>query len=439
MGNVTLVFDAKTAKAVQGFVRIENKEKALEERTKRLAQTSKQGAQKSARANKGWSNSLTSVIGGYVSVAAVIGGATRALAALHAERKRGAQAGRDTFSPIAQLAQLAGGSKAEMNRMMAQARKSTGAGMTLEQGAALQFSLESMGLAQHRQMFANLQGITQDPGLIAGGVATLQNALGRQETGGARAVLGKLLAASATSKTTLEEFAPSASVAAKQVSMIGGSDEEFLSALAHISKATKSSDVAATQIRAFATSTIKQGIGGIGLLGRAETLAAEGLSDQQLIKRLGRKEAVSGYKALLDQRAAIRATAAELHRVDAATGGAGDLVTATQQVFGSVPGLRATRATTAAEESYRLAEMDKFGVEQLRRDEAIARSKKWHIDSGEQAWQRHTAAFEMWVMDKLGVRGETMEKITGVPAPIPVIVIDDKSRGERANRNAGTE
>ncbi|HRU04329.1 MAG TPA: hypothetical protein P5137_00980 [Candidatus Brocadiia bacterium] len=398
MANVTMTFDAETAKLVNAFMTVENKQKALEERTRRLAEASKTSSDDAVKSIEAWGRKAATLVSSYVSISAAISAAKNALAAYNAEQAKAAESARADAMPLGKLAQLAGGEPERMKKLVERARSMTRFGMSVPQGADLIFALESMGLGggQHDAAFGQQYGVLESPARFAEGVATLQAAMGVKETGGVGNVMNKLFAASAVSKTTLEEFAPAATVAAKTAAGAKTTDEELLAALAHMSKSTRSADVAATEIAAFAKSTIKRGMSEPGLLARAKAIQAKGYSEKQLVNKVfGRMEAYKGYKGLLEQSADIEATIADLGRVDRETGTDKDLAAriAASRIAAD-PRLYAEQQARQAALREKEALASRNAVARLRRETAESDWKTESANAGQWALRRN---IPLWV------------------------------------------
>lgn len=480
MGNVTFTFTAEDAKAIQAFTRLENKEQVLEQKLDRLRRKGEQTAKGATRDNKTWLDSAMRLAAPYLTTAAAIGTVAKALRDMHEERKRAAESARQSAPAMGALAQLAE-SPQEMQRMLSEARTSVvQGGMTRDMAATLQFKLESMQLASQREMFANLFGAISDPGLFAEGVATLRDAFGTKEAGSPRAIANKLLAASRVSKTTLEEFAPAATIGAQAANLIGARDEEYMSALAHVAKPAKSAEVAATQIDAFITGTLKNMKMGAqygGIMDRVNFIEKMGVDETKLFQMLGRKEAVRGYMNLKSMRDQIIATQADLTTAGERTG-EGDVVDQTVAALRSDKILRAERDSRIAREQARMDEMMHLAPDQLKREQTLEEIQSSAIRAGRRpatraAMRAAGGAAEFAGAGETGIRAAAAIEGAGIdfvadsvkyggpqnalavygarmwagilgigkdkkPEPVEVIVRDDKSRGQRPDRNAGT-
>lgn len=302
------------------------------------------------------------------SVAGGIALATAALNKYQAERqKMGGQLLAESFG-MSELAQLAGGDAAKLKQLIGEVRKTQReTGASAQEASQLQFTLESLGAGKSREFFAGFRKIT-DPMQLAEGASTLQSAFGVEETGDIQAVANKLFAASAVSKARLQEFAPAATIAAQQqAKLLGGSDEELLGTMAILSRATKSADMASTQIRSLATSLAEQGLGGQGLLAavsQAEEMMS-GMTASEKIKFMGRQEALTGFYGIQQNRAEIESTIRDVER--AATSGLGGRMQASVR---EVRELEAVRQFEISEQKKMIEGGGEMGVEQLGRERA---------------------------------------------------------------------
>jgi len=438
-----MTFDAQTAKLVNGFMRIENKEKSLEARTARLAQKSKAGARGASRANAGWGKSVGSLVGHYATLGGAIGGALMMLRKLVTERKRAAEGLTETETDYGKLIQLAD-TPEDLQRMTGEAEHYRKQGLTRPGATDLVFKMESLGMSQkERPTFAKLTGIVDDPAIIAEGVKTLQSAIGEKETGGERNILNKLFKASQVSKTTLEQFAPAATVAAKSVKMAKGTDEEYLAALSHMAKSTKDADIAATQIDAFLAATMKKlKMTTPGILARVAKIEAAGVPDEELFELLGRKEAVRGFKGLLDLRPDILKTQASLVTADRETGTDKDVTAVKLGLVGRDPQMAATRARRVAKESRAVVEERRYGPGELKRQAAIDQVMSQADPNAPQlarALAEMMLRFDSWTAMFSGQSGESAAERISLKTPQPVVITQDKSRGVRAGREASVE
>jgi hypothetical protein len=330
MANVKMIFDAESAKAVQAFMKIENKSKALEEQNKRLNKNSKAG---SMEAIKSIGNMATAFLG----VGTAVGIATKAVAEFNAERKRGAESLIEKDKGMGSLAQLAG-SAAELKKMVGEANRSRiDEGMTSEEAGRLQFALESSGKGKQRSTYARLYGMA-DPTEMLEAVNTLQGSMGSKETGNDRQVLDKLFYFSSQTKTNVTDLAAASAAAGKMAKMVGTSDEELYAAIASMARGDASAQVVGTQVEALAAAAsqnkkVKTGKGIIDIVKQIDSMR---LNEAGLYKLLGRKEAVKAYLSISDNLSDIESMTESGNDVDrAAATGKGDYTGARVQSYRS--------------------------------------------------------------------------------------------------------
>lgn len=388
MAGITMSFDAETAKAVQGFLKIENAEKKLEQRMERLKQKNQNLNKSGKRGSSEWQQQLKSLAGSYLGVQGAIAAVTKGLQMMRQEIERAKQIGASAEMPLAKLAQLSGGDPRQMRRMVTAAKRSAReGGMSVEQAAGLQFSLESMGLAGDRKLFAELYAPSGgDVAPLAEGVATLRDAMGAGETGDTRALLNKLFTASAVSKTGVEQFAPAATIAAQTAGAVGASDEELMATLAYLSRSTKSAEVAGTQISAFSKGLIGTEYEGMGLLEAARAIDARSMSNEELQKFFGRIEGFKGFRGIMGQFSDIEALTGQLGAAQSAPRGR-DAVSGIIGASRSVDEIRGAAAQRTARASADIAILENQSSDAARRQAAI--DQAWEKSVAEDEWAGH--------------------------------------------------
>ncbi len=372
MANVKFVLDADEAKAVQGFLKLVDAQRKSEKQfDKTNKKIDKQNIKQKNLATSGVA-SVGKLAAKWVSVGTAITAATALLRKHNELNDKAVNRARTSEFSLGSLSQLAGGKKEEMARMFAAAKKtSTDAGIPLEDAGRLQFNLESFGIAKFRKMFADLVGTVDDPSALAEASVTMQTAFGKKEAGGIRAIINKGLAASSVSKTTLNQMLTSMAQAAPGLKQVGSTDEESLAALAILSKARKSSDVAATELDALSAVMMKKGLGGKGLLGGMDAIkkAIAGKSDAEALKFFGRKEGYKGYQTLMVNMPDVLAAFKTVQAGNQV--GAGDQVSGAISARRSVPILREMEKTRIAEQRSAQATMDRRAVRDLGAQQVI--------------------------------------------------------------------
>lgn len=302
--NVKFVLDADEAAAVQGFLKVVDAQRKSERQFDKTNEKQKQQKKTQESATSSGIKDLGRMAAGWLSVGAAIGIASKAMSAYNDLRDKAKEAAKDTRFSLGTFSQLANGDPKEMARMVKEAKATNvEAGMPLNDAARLQFNLESFGIADLRKMFADLYGTVESPSDLAEAAVTTQTSFGEKETGSIRNIINKGLAASALSKTTLEEMSTSSAQIGPVMTQIKASDEESLAALAILSKARKSADLAATEINSLGATLMEQGLSGKGLFAGIGAISKQmrGKTDAQQLEFFGRKEGFRAYQTLLAQ------------------------------------------------------------------------------------------------------------------------------------------
>jgi len=370
---------------------------------------------------------LKGMVTGLVGVGAALGSVRAAMADIRAERERAAQGVKGAEFDVRALAQLSGGDSRNYKRMLGMVDQTRiQAGVDKSTAARLQFQLGSLGFNKEhdRQLFASLYDIstsTGDPAMLARGVGKLQSAMGKGETGGARNIINKMMAATAGSDISAAQIAVPAARAAQAVKAVGTSDEEYLAVLAELAKSTGSPEDAATQLRALSVALGKKGFEGKGLLGGVAALEGRigGRSQKSQIKFLGEINAFNAYKAILGQREGMQALTTRLGEVDRETG-AGDYLDRMIAVTGYGP--EGAAKLQRVEEQKRLITEEAQAVPELRRQAMLDAVERRRIAQGQNAFSR-------WgdrMMDKAyvglrdlsgGASAEEIERFSGQVGP----------------------
>jgi hypothetical protein len=312
---------------------------------------------------------LGNMLSGMAAFTAATAVARRGVQELVAEQKRASEASRQSERGISALAQLAGGDKKRLRQLIGASEKtfSEGGARSLDEAARLTFSLESAGALGQRQLFSQLSGIVDDPAVLARAATTLQTSVGRQETGGIRAIASKAFAASKFSPASAEQLLEASARGGSAAGMLGMSDEDLLAATAIMAEATGSAERGGTQVASLLRSMLKQG----GFKGRSLRQAIGqidqmGLGDQELIKYLGREEAFSAFSILRNQVGDLGTISGKISAAEQA-----DLA---GQIVGSLEGTSAAQArrARAAENRKVLQEQQVLGASRLAAEEAAA-------------------------------------------------------------------
>jgi len=375
-----------------------------------VAESRKAGRQNTRSFGAGALRQVAGLAAGYLSVSAAINVITKSLRAMAAERKKGAAgiaAAERPFSKLRQLAQT----PEELRSLLKDVKLTRrGQGLGVEQAVDLVFQLESQGLRDKRGLFAKSSRFTSAGDLVES-VGTAQAAFGREQTGGARAVINQLLAGSAGSKTTLGQLAPALTVAGGQATLVGGKFDETIALVSVLAKAAKSADVGGTRVGAFAGGFIgKKGFEGT-LIEKFLKLRAMNLSPEGKKKFFGRKEGLIAFGDIERNFEEITATIASVRAARAKTG----------------PGDRFARATTVTDERLeaahelrrsvqgrKIAEEERLGPDEIRRQIILNRAAEASILSGESAGGRLARLVPARAAAGLGLSPETVEELAEV-------------------------
>ncbi len=367
--------------------------------------------------------SLKNYVTGMLSVSAVIGTATAALRAYHEERKRGAESIRGAAAAQGELAQLAGGDPAKLQRMMDEVRRTREeTGMGAAEAARLQFTLEGMGLADKREFFSRFRGIVGDPNALAEAAVTLQTAFGAGETGGVENIVSKLFAGAGASKTDVSGLATALTQFAQPARAIGTTDEEAIALQSVLTNALKSPEVAGTQLKALATTMGRRGVGGRGLLGGMEgmqalmdqtvrELPAGAVAEEEIQKLFGSDEALSAFRAIQQNLPQILEITRSVRGEDRP-----DLARRIQESRMGVPSLAASMERDRAEQA-RLIKEEGPGLAQLSTQTAIDRMMAREHDLGTNWAVRSGMSAAYGAMDFMGMDERTIRGAGPVRSP----------------------
>lgn len=307
------------AKLLRSLAALEKKTESLERKLAKVGRTGREAGEKTGRSMKrgmedGFGASsrrqITGYVKGLVGVSVAIGGITRAFREMNRASEEAAQKSRAAEMGLAELTQLSGGDPKKLQSLIRQAKSffRVGGAENLDQAARILFSLESAGIpqAQHK-LFDELFGISRTPDVLARAATTLQTALGRDETGDIRGIVSKGFAASAFAPARTGPLLEAASRGAVSAKALGISDEELLAATTLLAKATGTAELGGTQVSSLLDALSKKGgFVGLGLQESIKRIESMNLTQGELFKFLGRKEAVKGFGVLRDQRGQFR-------------------------------------------------------------------------------------------------------------------------------------
>lgn len=311
----------------------------LKDKLARLGRESKKTARKSKSMADGFSSQFRQMATGALSVAAAVGIITTALQRMNAERQKARQGLTQAAGGIGQLGQLAiTGGRFDPQKFQglissAQAISAAG-GQDPGAATALQFALTSGGLAGERDLFAKLRFITPNvPGLTAN-IAGFQAALGPR-AGSARQILSQALVASGRTKTNISQILATALEPAQEAAAIGTTPSELMALTAVLTRATRSPEIAGTQIKALAGFIGTKGLGGQGIIAALPEIGLK--AQEQLKKRMindlenlraktpTQAEAITKYIGNIRARSGFRGI---LRQIDEARGLQTQLITA---------------------------------------------------------------------------------------------------------------
>lgn len=287
-------------------------------------------------------------------------------------RKESAQQTLQAEFGEAELAQLALGDPKKLRSLLQFSRGlfAAGGARDREEAARTIFALESAGIVDQRHIFQNLFGIVGAPDVLARAAATVQTALGKDETGNVRDIISKGFGASQFAPATVEQLLEATSRGAGAAKLLQLSDEELLAATTVTAKAAGSAELGGTQVSSLLTSLAKQeGFKGLSLQDSIAKVEGLGLSDPDLIKFLGRKEALRGFSVLRDNKEFLNQVLAAIEQSQE-----GDLIRDIISAQRQQPALAAALIKRRAESELEVARIPE-GVEELLSQAVSARDR----------------------------------------------------------------
>lgn len=403
MGNVRMTFTAEDAQAVRSFMRLENKQKALEQRQNKVNKTSKKGAKNASSGLKQWATRAATLATSYLGIYSAVNKARDAIRDMNRERQKGLRESEEQYKGMGSLAQLAE-SRGEMSQLMSEVKRSRAEeGMSAEEAGRLQFQLVSAGMGDQRELFASLQGLA-DPTEMVSSVKRMQGALGRDETGSAKELLDKMFVASGEAQATVDEIATGAVKAGKTTGAIGTTDEELLSAMAIGSSGQASVKETATRFRAFGKQVDKEDLGGEGMMDAMRNIRDEVEAGADVYDLLKSQRAVEGYRILRDQADEVSTLTGEIDETGRAAARAGGPIGArTRQAVGLKEyAFGDVRRKQRAEEREKMQQAATFGDEEAQRKAIMSELSSYQSQQVEEGKTSH-----LWstVKDKLSLIG----------------------------------
>jgi len=449
-GKIVFELEGEEARAVQAFMNLTDAEKKAEIQAKKIGVAAQRAGQKQMAVGRQVTAGLKSMAMSYLSVGAGITAVVSALKeAIRLDRQfRQGRAERITAAEgaLQRLAQLPGPPSQLAADVAAAKKTATAAGVPLQQAAQLQFALGSQGQRRNRQLFARAFSLVdvqagETPAQLVEGVSTLQRAMGRDRTGNARQILNMISAASGGragtafegTKVGMTQIAEAAMKPAFSAAQRGESLAGLLATVAAVTNVSESAATAGTDVRAFFAAAGKGGLPGVGGLDIARRLEARGL-DERRLRRILPKRAFEGYKAILSQREAIAAGAAQI-TAEGAVAGPGDLFARQIAARGAIPELRAAEARRRADRPGLTA----AGVEMLEFETAEKQLLHGIRGEGGSAVRRFAADRAGEFIDPLGA-GPLIHDVMRAATQVDLLrrIVENTGRNA-ANRNAHVE
>lgn len=257
---------------------------------------------------------LTSYAAGLVSVTSAMNVLLSVTQKRIDKERELAQLNRQSEFQVGSLAQISMDSSGQFSQQIFQDNVqraknlfASGGAESMGQAAETIFRLSSAGISPDQDaMFGQLMGVGLDPSMLASAAAAQRESLGAAETGNAREILSKLIAAGSIAPGTPDVLAKATARSAGSASLLGMSDEELNAITAIAARAQGNTAEGGTQVKALLSAMIRQGgFEGMGIeqsLGRIQSM---GMSNQQLQQYLGSTEALAGYSALIQSRGDI--------------------------------------------------------------------------------------------------------------------------------------
>ncbi|TWT31155.1 hypothetical protein KOR34_45310 [Posidoniimonas corsicana] len=368
---------AKHVKA--GRLSMEDAEKLAGKYQRQLDRVSTSG-QKAV--GPGMAGNITSLVGGYVSLAGAVGTVTKALTEMEQQAQEAADATFAGLGSIGELQQISNGDPKQFQKNLGFARSLVARGVFSEIGAASDatFSLGSAGFSDaEKEFLASLaeKKIVKSEGLVGFGGA-LRKAQGLY--GGKVGVEGttdRILATSAATQANATQTALATSQFAAASQELGFSGDAALAGLVLVEEKAKNIDEAATQManlldaidqRKLGKGTFKETIAGI----QAQVDAGAGAFDV-----LGNKRAVKGFRAISSQIGEFDA------QVSAISGSGGASLRA--DVLGSDPIARAAALRESATGRATAARDSLTSEPELLMDAVIAEKRAYRLSQGREA------------------------------------------------------
>jgi len=305
MGVVTFKLEADEGRLMMGLVKVIRKQKEAQRGAAAWGKTSQFSSKRIL-------GDLKQMALGYASVGAGIALVTKGIqhmgkswARFHEQRKGRLMEAEPNLRRLAQIAKT----PAELSGMIRGAKGvATGKGISLGEAAQFEFGVQSLKRVRERGFFAEAADIGEKPAEFIERIHTLRRAFGaRGKKVSDRAVANMLLATAGESKFDIGRLVAGVIGPAKAAAKRGATMPETLAAVGALGEAAGSPEEAGTQIAAFVAAVEKKRVPGRGLLETARNLAERKMPTHRLLKYLGRKEAVAGFRGLMDEQRNIEA------------------------------------------------------------------------------------------------------------------------------------
>lgn len=309
---------AKHVKA--GRVSMEDAEKIAgkyQRRMDRLGDSSKQAVGPGMLAN------ITSMAGGYLSVASAVGFVTKALTEMEQRAQAAADATFAGLGSIGELQQISG-SPDEFLKNLGFARSLVARGIFPEIGQAADttFSLSSAGFSDEEKAYlatlaenklVRSEGLTEFGGALRKSQSLFPAGISVQD------ITDKVLATSAATQANATQTALATSQFGAASANLGYSGDASLAGLVLIEEKAKNIDEAATQMANLLDAIDKGGLSTGTFAGTIDAIQARIDGGEGAFGILGNKRAVKGFRALSSQRGLLEA---EVARIGGASGSA---------------------------------------------------------------------------------------------------------------------
>lgn len=258
---------------------------------------------------------VTGIIGGFVSLGKVIQEASRYFTELEQNAQAAADRSLQSTGAGGELAQLFA-TPQEYQSALAEGRGLVSRGIFKpeEESQALDyvFALRSAGYTEEDRAF--LAEIGEKRHIRPGGLRTAAASLKKQQTifggpeatGSLRDVYNKVIAASSETQSNVSQLSEASLQFGQSGTALGIPHTQQLAALVTVEGVAKDVGIASTQLDSLFSAVDKKGLKARGSIGAIlDEIAGIEAAGGNLFELLGRKEAVKGYRALRQNRAAF--------------------------------------------------------------------------------------------------------------------------------------